>query len=122
MSDPLAKLDGPRGDLYVQLRKHLLAQGTDVKEVVLMRYVVFKRLRRSLTSEKASGFATVTPRKAYLLLVLGIDPNTVALENGFTRDIRKVGHWGVGDLEVTLRRRGDIQKAKSLIQASYEAS
>ena len=51
-----------------------------------------------------------------------VDPDTVSLEEGFARDARKIGHYGTGDLEITLRNREDLEKAKSLFQASYEAS
>jgi hypothetical protein len=36
------------------------------------------------------------------------------LEKGFTRDVREVGHWGTGDLEVVLRIPADFIKAKTL--------
>ena len=44
------------------------------------------------------------------------------LEKGFTRDVRKIGHFGTGDLEVVIRSDDDFEKAKPLILKSYEAS
>jgi predicted transport protein len=46
----------------------------------------------------------------------------VEIEDGFTRDVRKVGHFGTGDLEVTIRSHADLERAKPLIAQSYEAS
>ena len=49
-----------------------------------------------------------------------MDPRTVVLEKGFTRDVREVGHWGTGDLEVVLRIPADFIKAKALIERAYQ--
>ena len=44
------------------------------------------------------------------------------LEAGFTRDVREVGHYGTGDLEIILRTRTDLERAQDLIRRSYEAN
>jgi len=46
----------------------------------------------------------------------------VELAEGFTRDVTNIGHYGQGDLEITIRNRSDFQKAMPLLQKSYEAS
>jgi hypothetical protein len=33
-----------------------------------------------------------------------VDPTSVPLEPGFTRDVSNVGHFGTGDLEITLSK------------------
>ena len=35
---------------------------------------------------------------------------------------RNIGHWGTGDLEITLRNRDDLEKAMPLLAKSYEVS
>ena len=108
-------MEGPLLDLYEELRSHLLASGDDVQEKVLKLYVAFKRLKNFACIDVQSG-------KGVLYLFLKVNPETVTLEKGYTRDVRTIGHWGTGDLEVTLRTREDLEKAKGLIQKSYEAS
>ena len=49
-----------------------------------------------------------------------VNPDTITLEKGFTRDFRKVAR--AGDLEVTIRTWEDLERAKPLLQTSYEAS
>ena len=51
-----------------------------------------------------------------------IDPDEVDLLPGFTRDVRGVGHYGTGDLEVRIRTLEGLERAKPLFQQSYEAS
>jgi predicted transport protein len=44
------------------------------------------------------------------------------LQAGFTRDVSKIGHYGTGDLEVTLSEAEDVERAKPLFEQSYQAS
>lgn len=112
-SEALAELGGSLQDLYEELQAYLLALGDDVQEKTLKHYVAFKRLR---------NFACVVVRKASVTVFLKVDPDTVTLEPGFTRDVRNIGHLGPGDLEVTIGNRDALERAKPLFQASYDGS
>ena len=115
ITETLAELSGPLRDLYEELRSYLLALGDDVQEKVLKYYVAFKRIKNFACVE-------VHPAKRAITLFLKVNPDEVELRPGFTRDVRQIGHYGTGDLEVTLRNREDLDRAKALIQRSYEAS
>lgn len=62
----------------------------------------------------------ISKQDPHVFLILKLDPQTVALEQSFTRDVSKIGHWGTGDLEVTLRTPADFEKAKALIERAYQ--
>lgn len=96
--------------LYEALSGHLLALGDDVQEKRLKLYVAFRRLK---------NFACVIPYRDKLLVMLKLDPDTVALEAGFSRDVRSIGTWGTGDLELALRSRADMDRALPLLARSY---
>lgn len=100
-------------ELYAVLVGHLLALGDDVQEKHLKLYVAFRRLK---------NFACVIPYKDKLLVMLKLDPASVALEAGFSRDVRNIGTWGTGDLELCLRTPADLERAKPLIGRSYTES
>ena len=51
-----------------------------------------------------------------------VDPTTGQLEDGFTRDVREIGHFGTGDLEIKLKTAEDLERAKPLLVRSYESS
>ena len=51
-----------------------------------------------------------------------VNPDSVELKNGFTRDVRGIGHFGTGDLEITIQSSADFEKAKPLLEKSYEVS
>lgn len=92
---------------------HALSLGDDVSERRLKLYTAFRRLK---------NFASIVMYPNRMLLFLKIDPDTVELEEGFSRDVRKIGHWGTGDLELLLRTPGDLHKALPLLERSYAES
>ncbi len=55
-----------------------------------------------------------------IMLYLRINPYEVALEGGFSRDVRNIGHWGTGELETTVKNVEDFEKAKEYINKAYE--
>jgi len=109
----LAKAAPELKELYEAVRGYILDLGDDVQERVLKWYIAYKRLK---------NFATVQlqTQKNSLLMWLPLDPDTVTLEEGFSRDVRGIGHHGTGDLELTIRSLDDLEKAKPLIQKSFE--
>ncbi|SPK72679.1 conserved protein of unknown function [Cupriavidus taiwanensis] len=97
-------------ELYALTKTYMASLGDDVQEKQLKLYTAFKRLK---------NFACVLVYPQRLVLTLKLDPATVALEEGFSRDVSQVGHWGTGDLEVYLRTPADLERAKPLIERSY---
>ena len=102
-------------DLYNDVANYMIGLGDDVIQKTLRFYFAFKRIKNFACVE-------IKPQIGAIRLYLKIDPGTVSLQDGFTRDVRKVGHFGTGDLEVTLRSGDDLERAKPLITQSYEAS
>ncbi|MFC1526229.1 DUF5655 domain-containing protein [Candidatus Latescibacterota bacterium] len=115
ISEVVAGLDGSLLDLYEEVRAYLLAMGDDVQQKTLKYYVAYKRLKNFACVE-------VFPGKKCLRIYAKVDPDTIELQEGFTRDLREIGHYGTGDLEITITSREDLEKAKSLIHRSYEES
>jgi predicted transport protein len=75
------------------LQSYLLALGDDVQLKTLKHYFAYRRLRNSACVE-------VHPHQEQIAMYLKVHPDFVMLEQGFTRDMRKMGHYGTGDLEV----------------------
>jgi len=55
-----------------------------------------------------------------VLLYLKLDPKSVRGPKGISRDVSEVGHYGTGDLEVSIKGPGDLDSAKPFIQMAYE--
>jgi predicted transport protein len=109
----LAKAAPQLKELYEAVRDHLTDLGDDVQERFLKHYIAYKRLKNIATMALQTG-------KNSLLLWLPVNPEEITLEDGFSRDVRGVGHHGTGDLELTIRNLDDLAKAKPLIQKSFE--
>ena len=102
-------------DRFEALRAYMMALGDDVQETTLRFYIAFKRIKNFACAE-------FRPTTSKILIFVKVDPATVQLEAGFTRDVSNVGHFGTGDLEITLSNAEDLDKAKPLIELSYGAS
>jgi len=62
------------------------------------------------------------PQPKKVLVFLKVDPSGVEMEKDFSRDVRGIGHFGTGDLELSIRSLVDLEKAKPFILQSYEGS
>ncbi|MBE7461294.1 MAG: DUF91 domain-containing protein [Zoogloeaceae bacterium] len=100
--------------LYERTRTFILAQGDDILEKQLKLYVAYRRIKNFVC------MTLISKEDPHVRLWLKLDPSTVTLEKGFTRDVTNVGHWGTGDLEIVLRTASDLDKAKSVIERAYQ--
>lgn len=118
ISNIKAKIDAAPKELrsiYEELASRLKSQGIDVTVHAQKHYMAFRRNR---------NFACVQiyNQKKIVRVFLNLDPDTVKPGGVETRDVRQVGHYGTGDLEVTIKTKKDIDAATELLKASYEAS
>jgi predicted transport protein len=114
-ADYLAQSPVELKDRFEALKAFILALGDDVQLRQLKYYFAFRRLNNFACVE-------VHPQSQQLLVYVKVDASSITLESGFTRDVREIGHFGTGDLEIRIRNEGDLEKAKPLIVQSYEAS
>ena len=97
-------------NLFDSIEAFLLSLGDDVQRKDVKLYVAFKRLR---------NFATIVFQKNKLLVFLHVDPDTTDPIAGITRDVREIGHWGTGSLELTIGSPVDLEKSKPLLIQAY---
>lgn len=115
IGDYLADADPILTDLFESTRAFLRALGDDVQERTLKNYFAFTRLKNFACVE-------IKPTARKILVYLKVDPTTVELQPGFTRNVSEIGHYGTGDLEVTLANTENLERAKPLFDLSYQAS
>ena len=115
VSDYLEQADQQLKDRYEALREYVINLGDDVQTKVLKDYFAFKRI-------KNFACVVVHARTRELLVYVKVDPETIELEKGFTRDVRKIGHFGTGDLEIRITPESGFERAKRLIERSYESA
>jgi predicted transport protein len=113
VGEKLAKSSAEVKDRFESLKAFLLALGDDVQLKTLKLYFAFKRIKNFASVE-------VHPQTGKIVVFVKADFENVHLEDGFTRDVRNIGHFGTGDLEITIGSDDDLERAKSLIVKSYE--
>ncbi|MFJ3791492.1 DUF5655 domain-containing protein [Kitasatospora sp. NPDC090091] len=103
-------------DLHGELDEVLTASGS-VEIVPLRYYIAYRRLQivASVIFRPSASHRTI-------LLYLRLDPDTVELEEGFTRSVRGIGHLGTGDLKVRIASSADVKKAVPLIRRAVDQS
>jgi predicted transport protein len=100
-------------DIWESLKAFLLALGDDVQMKELDQYVAFRRLK---------NFACVKVQSKILQVWTRLDPSSVPLEEGFTRDVSQIGHAGTGDLEIRIQSAADLERAQPLLLRSYHGA
>lgn len=78
----------------------------------------------NINFKRIKNFACVEihPQTKVITIYVKVSPDAVELEPSFTRDVRQIGHYGTGDLEITISNDEQLARAKELIQKSYEMS
>jgi len=97
-------------ELLASLEDYVMSLGDDVQRKELRLYVAFKRLK---------NFATVVAQKNRFLLYLHLNPADLGALPANARDVSQQGHWGTGDLELSLTSQVELDAAKTLILAAY---
>lgn len=115
VTEYLNQSDTTLKDRYELLRAFLMALGDDVQEKTLKHYIAFRRIKNFACVE-------IHPQIGRITVYVKVNPDSLVIEPGFTRDVRKIGHYGTGDLEITIMNDEQFEKAKLLFLKSYEAN
>ncbi len=100
--------------LYDNVIDFAASLGDDVHYKQLKLYGAFRRMKNFIS-------IIVLPKQdPKLQLLLKLEPESIAMEDGFSRDVTHIGHWGTGNVELTIRSLEDLEKSKPLIQRAFE--
>ncbi|MNC47287.1 hypothetical protein D3C75_963400 [compost metagenome] len=113
-SDQLASASPELITLFEQLKSYVLSLGDEVQYKELKLYGAFRRLRNFV----CAGIYPITD--PHIRLWLKLNPEHIHLEDGFSRDVTHIGHWGIGNVELGIRNEHDLMKAKLLIEKAYQ--
>ena len=98
--------------IFDELKEFALSLGDDVTENILKLYTAFKKIK---------NFATMEIYQSNIRLNLKLDPDQYKNQlNDSLRDIRNIGHWGCGDLQLIIKDTDDLTLAKDLIKKAYD--
>ena len=108
--EKLASVSDDLKSLYYAVCDFIESLGDDIVSNQLKLYLAYK---------KVQNMACIEIYNKQIILYLKLNPETVNLENGFTRDMRSIGHYGTGDLQITVKNAADFEKAKHLLERAY---
>lgn len=97
-------------DLAVAIQEFILGLDPAVEEAPKKLYIAYKTTQNIICME-------IQQQKIFLYLKL--DPKEVTGPAGISRDVTDIGHFGTGDLEVTIKSTNDLEMAKPLIEMAY---
>lgn len=108
--EKLAVISENMKNLYHSICGFIESLGDDIVSNQLKLYLAYKKIQNMVCIEIYNK---------QILLFLKLKPETVELEDGFTRDMRSIGHYGTGDLQITIKNETDFEKAKPLLERAY---
>ena len=97
--------------LYETVCDYIVSLGDDLVPNQLKKYLAYK---------KVQNVFCVEIYQKQIVVRVKLDPESIELEEGFTRDTRNIGHYGTGDLEITIKNEEDFIKAKNILNRAYE--
>lgn len=108
--EKLATVSENLKNLYYTICDFIESLGDDIVSNQLKHYLAYK---------KVQNMACIEISNKQIILFLKLNPDKVILEKGFTRDMRGIGHYGTGDLQITVKNAVDFEKAKPLLEKTY---
>lgn len=113
--------------LFMELHAFVTSLGEDVSVDAVQSRISFKRRpdrRRKPKHGRVRVIASVLllSRDQRMVAYANVDPSTVKLQRGYTRDRRGYSHPSWNDLEITIRSGADLERAKPLLLKAYENS
>ena len=92
------------------LREFTLSIDEAVEETPKKLYIAYK---------VSQNFVCIEAKKSKILLFLKINPKEIKIpENG--RDVSNIGHFGTGDLEISINNIEEMEKSKEYIKNAFE--
>ena len=109
----LASAPKPIKELFCDVENYIMSFGDDITPSLLKFYKAFRR---------SSNFVCAEVFNDHLILHLKLEPKIFPFENGFSRDVSKIGHYGTGNVQLRLQSAADFEKAKSFLRQAYDAN
>jgi len=112
-ADQLSSTSKELREIYNEIKNYILSLGDDISMNELKLYCAYKKIKNIICVE-------VQQKTITFYLRLNPDDFSEELTKNNIRDVRNIGHWGTGDLEITIKSIDDFEKIKSLIDRCYD--
>ena len=100
----------PIKELAQSVRDFLVDLDSAVEEVPKKCYIAYKI---------SQNFVCTEIHKAKVLLYVKLDPKTIDSPKN-ARDVTNIGHYGTGNLELSVKNQSDLEIVKPLLEQAYQ--
>ena len=107
----IANIPAGTKDLLMTFRRRVLNLDSSVKEEFLKLYIAYKT---------TTNFVDVVPQQGELKLHLNMPFDEIDDSIGLARDVSQIGHWGNGEIEVTLRTLDQLEDVLYLVLQAFD--
>lgn len=111
VSSFISKLNKSKLNLFHEIQDFITGLDDSVEEVPKKFYIAYKTTQNLVCLET---------HKNKVVLYLKLIPSSLPNLSIICRDVTKIGHFGTGNLEVTISKEEDIEIAKKYITMAFE--
>lgn len=98
-------------ELALSIQEFIMGLDPSIEQSPKKFYVAYKI---------AQNIVCMEIQKSKITLFLKLNPRKVKGPKAISRDVSKIGHYGTGDLEITLRSEEDFDAAQPFIEMAYQ--
>ena len=109
IDEHINKVNGDLKDLLNEMREYIVNLDTSIEEAPKKYYIAYKTTQ---------NFVCIEPQKKKIVLFLKLNPDEIEKLPRQARDVRNIGHFATGDLELTIKNTTDFEETKALINKS----
>jgi predicted transport protein len=99
------------GELLLSVQEFMLSLDPMIEEAPKKLYIAYRTTQ---------NIVCVEAQQRKVLLFLKLDPKAHPGPPGISRDVSDIGHFGTGDLEITVKTFADLELAKPMMKLAYE--
>lgn len=101
------KIESTKKELLQSTKDFILSLSESIEELPKKFYIAYKI---------SQNFVCLEVMKSKIVLYLKLNPKNIEFNSEICRDVSEIGHYGTGDLEVTIKSEDDLIASKELIR------
>jgi len=111
IDEHINKINPDLTELLNEIREYIVSLDSSIEETPKKYYIAYKTTQ---------NFVCIETQKKKLVLFLKLNPDEIEKLPKQARDVRTIGHFGTGDLELTIKNITDFEDTKKLINLSLK--
>ncbi len=111
IEEHINKVNADLIELLNEIREYIVSLDSSIEEIPKKYYIAYKTTQ---------NFVCIETQKKKIVLFLKLNPDEIGKLPKQARDVRKIGHFGTGNLEVTIKDIMDFEATKELINLSLK--